>query len=226
VQSRAAHGNKDCEVRVFGISNYGVFILAGIMLNLTPGIDTIYILTKSISGGRRHGIASALGISTGCLVHTVLAALGLSLILLSSAELFFAVKVAGAAYLVFMGVRAILNKKALTPAKEGETPTKLRKVYVQGIITNVLNPKVALFFLAFLPQFVDPNSFYGPVPFLILGLTFVATGTIWCLVIAQGASYFHRLLSRNTRVAKVTNLLAGSIYILLGLSIFNTHVDA
>jgi threonine/homoserine/homoserine lactone efflux protein len=101
----------------------------------------------------------------------------------------------------------------------------LRKVYTQGILANVLNPKVALFFLALLPQFIDPGSQFGPLPFLLLGLTFIATSTIWCLIIACGAAYFHTLLSKNQRVSKTANVLAGVVYILLGLSIFNTQID-
>jgi threonine/homoserine/homoserine lactone efflux protein len=211
---------------MFGIINYGVFIVAGVMLNLTPGVDTIYILTKSASGGRKHGIASALGISTGCLIHTILAALGLSLILVSSAELFFIVKVCGAVYLAAMGVHAIITKSSFSVKESLETSNNLRKVYLQGIITNVLNPKVALFFLAFLPQFIDPGSSFGPLPFLILGLTFVVTGTVWCLIIAQAASYFNKLLSKSSKLATVTNIVAGVIYILLGLSIFGTQFEA
>jgi threonine/homoserine/homoserine lactone efflux protein len=208
---------------MFGILNYGAFIIAAIFLNLTPGVDTIYVITKGIAGGRKHGIVSALGISTGCLVHTILVALGLSIILMSSAWLFFAVKVAGALYLVVMGIRTILKRNAFTLDTGTEEPASLRKVYVQGIVTNVLNPKVALFFLAFLPQFVDPASAFGPLPFLVLGLTFVTTGTLWCLVLALGSSFFHGLLSRDKKVAATANVVAGFIYIILGLTIFTAQ---
>lgn len=205
---------------MFGIVNYGAFIMAAILLNLTPGVDTIYILTKGIAGGRMRGIVSALGISTGCLIHTILVALGLSLILASSALLFFIVKVVGALYLVVMGILTIVKRNAFVLTDDKQTPVSLRKVYVQGIITNVLNPKVALFFLAFLPQFIDPASSFGPLPFLLLGLSFVVTGTLWGTVLALGASFFHGFLSRNNKVATITNVVAGVIYILLGLSIF------
>jgi threonine/homoserine/homoserine lactone efflux protein len=208
---------------MFGIVNYGAFVVAAFLLNLTPGVDTVYILTKGMSGGRAHGVVSALGISTGCLVHTVLVALGLSIILMSSAWLFFAVKVAGALYLVVMGVRTIVTRKAFSLSEGGQEPATLRKVYAQGIITNVLNPKVALFFLAFLPQFVDPAGAFGPLPFLLLGLTFVCTGTLWGLVLAFGSSFFHGFLSRNKTVATVANVVAGAIYIVLGLTIFTTQ---
>jgi threonine/homoserine/homoserine lactone efflux protein len=208
---------------MFGIVNYGAFVIAAILLNLTPGVDTVYILTKGMAGGRKHGIVSALGISTGCLVHTILVALGLSIILMSSPLAFFVVKAAGALYLVGMGIHTIIKRNAFSFGSEEETAATLRRVYVQGIITNVLNPKVALFFLAFLPQFIDPGSSVGPVPFLLLGLTFVTTGTVWGLILAFGSSFFHGLLSRNKRVATVANVVAGIIYIILGLAIFTTQ---
>lgn len=203
---------------MFGIVNYQTFLLSGILLNLTPGNDVIYVLSKTATGGRRIGAASVLGISTGILIHTLLAALGLSVILAQSALAFRLVKLAGAAYLILMGARSLLSKTSfvLGGGAAGET---LWTTYRQGVLTNVLNPKVALFYLAFLPQFVSPDQAYGVLPFLLLGLTFAATGTIWCLIIVYVASFFTRLLTGSPRASSIANKATGLIYILLGLNV-------
>src|ERR1700736_733039 len=140
---------------MFGIHDFALFVTTGILLNLTPGPDTLYILGRSVAHGRRAGVASALGISVGSIFHTGAAALGLSAFLATSAWAFTAVKLAGAAYLIFLGVRALVQRgqNVSVPAefKANTVPAAFR----QGILTNILNPKVALFFLAFLPQFID-----------------------------------------------------------------------
>src|SRR4051794_15563720 len=169
---------------MFGIHDFALFITTGILLNLTPGPDTLYILGRSIAHGRRAGVASALGISVGSIFHTGAAALGLSAILATSAWAFTFVKLAGAAYLIFLGVCALLEKQheLLLPGhfKRRDATAAFR----QGIVTNILNPKVALFFLAFLPQFIAVNTPSKALAFILLGLTFVTTGTIWCLILA------------------------------------------
>src|SRR5688500_1225595 len=188
---------------MFGIHDFVLFVTTGILLNLTPGPDTVYILGRSIAHGRRAGVASALGISIGSVFHTCAAALGLSAFLATSAWAFTAVKLAGAAYLIFLGVRALLerNRDLAIPAhfKRNDPAAAFR----QGILTNILNPKVALFFLAFLPQFIDSAAPSKTIPFLILGLTFVTTGTIWCLVLAWFSSAFSARLRENPTVAKI-----------------------
>ena len=210
---------------MFGIVGYPAFVLSAVLLNMTPGADTIYILSKGAVGGRRCGVASALGISTGILIHTALAALGLSIILAQSALAFNLLKLAGAAYLIAMGVRTILSKKPLFSAGGAEGPREegLGKVYRQGVLTNALNPKVALFFLALLPQFVDPASTFGPLPFLLLGLTFFTTCTIWCLFIAVLSGLVCRVLQSSARVQAAATKVSGGIYILLGLNVFRAR---
>ena len=189
----------------------------GILLNLTPGPDTVYILGRSIAHGRRAGIASALGICVGSIFHTCAAALGLSAFLATSAWAFTAVKLAGAAYLIFLGVRALLEREPrLVHARALQTERPGRR-FSQGILTNILNPKVALFFLAFLPQFIDSATPSKTVAFLILGLTFVTTGTIWCLVLAWFSSAFSARLRENPTVAALLNRAVGSLFIFLGL---------
>ncbi len=155
---------------MFGIVGYFSFVLSSVLLNITPGADTVYILTRSAVGGRKTGIVSALGISTGILIHTVLAALGLSAILASSKLLFNIMKLCGAIYLAVMGIKALLSKDSLI-SEENAQNTSLWHIYRQGVLTNALNPKVALFFLALLPQFVSADNPYGPLPFLLLGLS-------------------------------------------------------
>jgi RhtB (resistance to homoserine/threonine) family protein len=202
---------------MFGIHDFGLFLCAGVLLNLTPGPDTIYILGRSVAHGRRAGVASALGICVGSIFHTCAAAFGLSAFLATSAWAFSAVKLAGAAYLIFLGVRALLHREdELHVAAKFEQNDPVA-AFRQGILTNVLNPKVALFFLAFLPQFIDSATPSKMAAFLVLGLTFVTTGTIWCLVLAWFAAAFSARLRGNTTVAAILNRAVGSLFIFLGL---------
>ena len=202
---------------MFGIHNFTLFLTTGILLNLMPGPDTAYIIGRSIAQGRRAGIASAFGITLGSLCHTVAAALGLSAFLAASAFAFTAVKLIGGAYLIYLGVRMILSR-----ARELHVPSQFRSretmaAFRQGMITNLLNPKVALFFLAFLPQFIDPASPMKVPAFITLGLTFVTTGTIWCLILAWFASAFSQRLRGSTTVANILNRTVGSLFVFLGL---------
>lgn len=197
---------------MFGIIHYEMFLAASIILNMTPGSDTIYVLSRSIAQGRRTGIYSVLGTSAGCVVHTVLAALGLSVILAQSAVVFMMVKIAGAVYLGYLGLTMLLAKDTLAaaPSQAAMSP---KDTFWQGLIIDVLNPKVALFFLSFLPQFIDPQNSYGIIPFLILGLTFIVTGALWLLGVVYFSAKVTTLLREKTNVM---NKVCGSIYILLG----------
>jgi RhtB (resistance to homoserine/threonine) family protein len=202
---------------MFGIHDFGLFLAAGILLNLTPGPDTVYILGRSVAQGREAGVASALGICVGSIFHTCAAALGLSAILATSALAFGAIKLFGSAYLIFLGIKMVLDRR-----KHLSLPSNFRRrtttaAFRQGILTNVLNPKVALFFLAFLPQFIDPASNMKVLAFLSLGLTFVTTGTIWCLVLAWFASVFSERLRGNETIEQWLNRAAGALFVFLGL---------
>lgn len=153
-----------------GIIHFETFILAGILLNLTPGNDTVFILAKSIGQGKKAGIISALGIGTGSIFHTVLAAFGLSIIIAKSILLFNIIKFAGAAYLLYIGYKMLTDNSQLkTDGVISSSSVDYWKIYRDGIFTNVLNPKVALFFIAFLPQFIDPTFQNTILPFLTLG---------------------------------------------------------
>jgi threonine/homoserine/homoserine lactone efflux protein len=201
---------------MFGIHDYGLFVLSAVLLNLAPGQDTLYILGRSIGQGRRIGIASALGVSGGTLVHTFAAAFGLSAIIAASGVAFLAIKVIGAAYLVYLGVRAILAPASLRGVEMPRTGDA-RTAFRQGLVTNVLNPKVALFFLAFLPQFVDGSAVDATLGFLVLGLTFVATGTIWVLVLAVAAASVRRLFERRASAQAWLSRAMGGMFIYLGV---------
>jgi RhtB (resistance to homoserine/threonine) family protein len=194
-----------------------LFLAAGILLNLTPGPDTVYILGRSIAQGREAGIASALGICVGSIFHSCAAALGLSAILATSAVAFAAIKLLGGAYLIFLGIKMLLDRR-----RQLSLPSNFRRrttiaAFRQGVFTNVLNPKVALFFLAFLPQFIDPASNMKVFAFLMLGLTFVTTGTIWCLILAWFASAFSERLRTNETIGQWLNRAAGALFVFLGL---------
>jgi len=202
---------------MFGIHDFGLFLAAGILLNLTPGPDTVYILGRSIAQGREAGIASALGICVGSIFHSCAAALGLSAILATSGVAFAAIKLLGGAYLIFLGIKMLLDRR-----RQLSLPSNFRRrttiaAFRQGVFTNVLNPKVALFFLAFLPQFIDPASKMKVFAFLMLGLTFVTTGTIWCLILAWFASAFSERLRTNETIGQWLNRAAGALFVFLGL---------
>lgn len=205
---------------MFGIINFGAFLIAGILLNLTPGSDTMYILGRSISQGKKAGLLSALGISTGALIHTIFAALGLSIILAQSATAFNFVKYLGALYLIYLGIKAMTFKSSNEfKLEEGSGLKNNRKIYLSGILTNVLNPKIALFFLAFLPQFIDPNYTNSAVSFIVLGLTFVTTGTIWCLILALFSAKLSSRIKQNYKFKGWLDRFTGIIFIFLGIKL-------
>ncbi len=212
---------------MFGIENYWGFILTGILLNITPGSDTMYIITRSISQGNKAGLYSVLGIVSGILVHTLLAALGLSIILANSPLAFTIVKYIGASYLCYLGFKmlttkakpviaeALLDNQSVMQAKALD----YGKIYKQGVLTNTLNPKVALFFLAFFPQFIDPSYTHSALSFLILGLTFAVTGLVWCLCLALLASRFSQKLRENPAIESMLNKISGVVFIGLGIKL-------
>jgi threonine/homoserine/homoserine lactone efflux protein len=202
---------------MLGIHDYWLFVLSGILLNLTPGQDTFFILGNSLGGGRRAGIAAALGIAAGCIVHATAAALGLSAILATSATAFTVVKLLGAAYLIFIGLRALTSPSLLPADPTVERAGNAYAAFQLGIVTNLLNPKVALFFLAFLPQFIDPGSERKVEAFLLLGGTFITTGLAWCLVLAVAAAGFRGLLVRRPGMGSVLSRVAGATFVALGL---------
>jgi len=203
-----------------GIINFETFLLTGILLNLTPGNDTLFILSRSMAQGKRAGIMSALGIGTGSLVHTTLASFGLSIIIAQSILLFNIVKYTGAAYLVYMGIKMLIDRSRLNfNSHEIPIETNFKKIYRDAVITNILNPKVAMFFIAFLPQFIDPAFRRSVLPFLTLGITFTITGTIWCFILAIFSSAIFSGLRKNQSFSTYLNKACGIVLIGLGINI-------
>jgi threonine/homoserine/homoserine lactone efflux protein len=200
-----------------GITNLWAFMAAGLLLNLTPGPDTFYILGRSTAQGSRVGLLSAFGIGLGSLGHTLLAAFGLSALLATSAMAFLAVKLLGAGYLLYLGVK-MLRKPGHSVAGDAASLEAARpgKILREAFFTNLFNPKVALFFLAFLPQFVKPGA--TALSFVILGLTFVATGFAWCAALALLSARLGDWL-RHKGVAQRLDQLCGGLFILLGINL-------
>jgi threonine/homoserine/homoserine lactone efflux protein len=209
---------------MLGIHHYWLFIATAIVLVITPGQDTFFILGRSLAGGRAAGIAAALGVTAGSVIHTLLAALGLSALLATSPYAFMAVKFAGAAYLLYIGVRALMSRSVGSPddgARDGNDGRWA--AFRSGVVTNLLNPKVGLFFLALMPQFIDAASSHKVVAFLALGLTFVALGVAWCLVLALAAASLRGWFLRRPSMAIVLNRIAGAMFIALGLKLATTR---
>ncbi|MCY9762343.1 LysE family translocator [Paenibacillus alvei] len=206
---------------MYGIVNYEVFLLTGILLNLIPGADTMYIVGRSISQGRKAGVYSVFGIINGSLIHTLLVAFGLSIILTKSILVFNIIKMVGVIYLIYLGIKMLLDKTNASFSKSESQKENLRKIYIQGMLTSLTNPKVSLFFIAFLPQFIDTKS-SSPIPFIILGLTFSITGLLWCLFIAYFSSYVTRKIKANQRLSAYLNKITGILFIGLGLNLLRT----
>ncbi|CCD98155.1 LysE family translocator [Bradyrhizobium sp. STM 3809] len=206
---------------MLGIHDLPLFLVSGLLLNIMPGPDTAYIVGRSAQMGWPGGAAAALGISAGCLVHACASAIGLSALLTASATAFAVVKWVGAAYLVYLGVTQILTRRLDTsndsPAVAPDV--RLRKVFWQGALTNILNPKVAMFFLAFLPQFVAADASHQALAFLLLGIIFVFNGTIWCLGVAVAAAHAARGVRRSAATMLWMNRAIGGLLIYLGVRI-------
>jgi threonine/homoserine/homoserine lactone efflux protein len=201
---------------MLGIHGYLLFLLSGVLLNLTPGQDTMFIIGRSLTGGTRSGVAAAVGISVGSVCHTLAAALGLSLILATSALAFTVVKLMGAAYLLYLGLRLLLARTRSVDTQAVTSAAGARSAFFQGILTNVLNPKVALFFLAFLPQFIDPGSHTRTLAFIALGTTFIASGLLWSVVLALGAARLQAFFARNPNVRTLLDRAVGCLFIGIG----------
>lgn len=203
---------------MLGTHDLWLFVLSGLLLNITPGPDTLYIVARSTTQGFRGGAMAALGIGAGTLVHILAAALGLSAVLAASATAFTVVKIAGAIYLLYVGISLLRSHATAQKALRIEVAS-LRTVFMQGFLTNVLNPKVALFFLALMPQFIEASSTHKVAAFLALGLSFVTLGVIWCLVLAIAAAKLRAAFLRRPSMANVLNKVAGAMFIALGLKL-------
>lgn len=174
-----------------GIHDLWLFVVAGLLLNLTPGPDMALVIARSARCGARAGSAAALGIGAGCFVHIAAAAVGVSALIMTSATAFTVLKWAGAAYLLYIGFKMLRGASHSAGAESNprrEAEGELRSAFLQGFLTNALNPKVAVFFLAFLPQFIDADAPSKAAAFLALGCLFNVTGTVWNLAVAWFAA--------------------------------------
>lgn len=207
--------------------NLALFVLSCILLNLTPGQDTLFIVGRSAAQGSRAGLISAFGIMTGVLVHTLLAAFGLSAVLAASSLAFGIVKFAGAGYLIWLGLGFLrsgnLSHTPAAPPANRSVPSWT--LYRQGILTNLLNPKVSLFFLSFLPQFVNPGAERIVLSFVFLGLIFFTTGTLWCVILAYGSAWLTERFRQRTIAGGVLKKATGALFVGLGLKLAFSHVD-
>jgi threonine/homoserine/homoserine lactone efflux protein len=212
---------------MLGIHDLWLFVVSAVLVNISPGPDSAYIVGRSLQLGWRAGMMAALGISCGCLVHVFGTAIGLSALLMASSVAFTVIKWVGAAYLCYIGVTMLLSRQRSSPdnAATGDgrvaprPALSLRQVFWQGVLTDVLNPKVALFFLAFLPQFVNADSPHKTMAFLLLGLMFISTGTLWCFTIAALASRAASRLRQSGGALVWINRALGGVFVYLGVRI-------
>lgn len=202
-----------------GISELWLFVISGIMLNIIPGPDSLYIIGRSASQGFRAGSTAACGIASGTLVHIFAAAFGLSAILATSAMAFTIIKILGCAYLIYMGVSMLLSKAGPGGKNSEQSQAPLKRIFYQGFMTNVLNPKVALFFLAFVPQFIAHDAPNKALSFIVLGLIFNINGMLWCHFLAWSSSSLSRKVKQSTRISSVLNRLAGGLFICFGIKL-------
>ncbi|MGF6570105.1 RhtB (resistance to homoserine/threonine) family protein [Paraburkholderia sp. GAS333] len=212
---------------MFGITHFEFFIVAVFLLNVTPGPDTAYIVGRSVAQGRGAGMMSALGISAGCCVHSLACAFGLTALLAASTTAFTVIKFVGAIYLMYLGVRLIFAKPSADDANTataGEVraagaPKSLRQLFLQGFWTNVLNPKVVLFFVSFFPQFVTTGSDHKTFAFLTLGAVFVLMSMIWNSFVAWIAGSVTQRFSGKPSMKKWLDRGVGSAFVGLGIKL-------
>jgi RhtB (resistance to homoserine/threonine) family protein len=209
-----------------GIHDIPLFIVSGLLLNIAPGPDSILIMTRSATQGWRAGSAAALGIGAGTCVHVLAAALGLSALLAASSWAFTLLKWVGAAYLVWIGLQMLLARRRRggeAASTSGEAAASvalpLRKIFVQGFLSNVLNPKVALFFLAFVPQFIAPDAPHKALAFIVLGAIFNFNGMLWCHFLALSTAFASARLRVGGALAQWLNRAIGALFLSFGLKL-------
>jgi threonine/homoserine/homoserine lactone efflux protein len=204
---------------MFGIHDLTLFIVSGLLLNIMPGPDSLLIMTRSATQGWRAGVAAVLGIGTGTMVHVCAAAVGLSAILATSATAFMIVKYFGAAYILYMAVGLLLSKRKDAAAAIIVPALPYRKIYLQGLLTNVLNPKVAIFFLAFVPQFIDAGAVNKPLAFIFLGCIFNVNGMLWSVALALFTGIASARLKVSPGISLWFNRVTGGLFVWLGIKL-------
>ncbi len=204
---------------MFGIHDLTLFIISGLLLNLVPGPDSLLIMSRSASQGWRAGSAAALGIGTGTMLHVGAAAIGLSALLATSATAFTVVKLLGAAYIFYVGLCLLFRKKIDGQTLADVPPLPYRNIAFQGFLTNVLNPKVAIFFLAFVPQFIAADAPNKALAFIILGCIFNLNSMLWCNFLAVSTAMASQRLKPSPAVSAWLNRITGGLFIALGLKL-------
>jgi len=204
---------------MFSFQNLYLFFIASLLLNLTPGNDMLYVASRSVSKGIKGGIVSALGVFAGCFVHISAAVLGLSIIISKSAYLFQLIKYAGAAYLIYLGIKTLWSKTSVNLDEELSPKANYWKLFKQGAVTNILNPKVAVFFLSFLPQFIDASSSFFKFQLFILGLWFAVQGTTVLIIVACIFGKTKDFFKRNPKVWRIQEKITGLVLVGLGIKI-------
>jgi threonine/homoserine/homoserine lactone efflux protein len=209
---------------MLGTENLPLFIASGLLLNIAPGQDNLYIVGRSVSQGRRAGVTAVAGIVSGCVVHVCAAAVGLSAILATSARAFTIVKLAGGGYLLYLGAHMLIERQRVAGAPELARDGALKRdgalaIYRGGFFSNLLNPKTALFFLAFLPQFVSSGAPSRALAFLFLGGVFIFNGTLWCLALVWAASAVSRRLRERPSSGVLLKRATGAVFMGLGLKL-------
>jgi threonine/homoserine/homoserine lactone efflux protein len=205
---------------MFGIHHLTLFIVSDLLLNIMPGPDSLLIMTRSATQGWRAGSAAALGIGTGTLVHVLGAALGLSAVLATSAAAFTVLKLAGAAYILWMAVELLRSKRRdAALAAPALPPLPRRKILAQAFLTNVLNPKVAVFFLAFVPQFISADAPNKALAFIVLGCIFNFNSMLWCHALALFTGEASRRIEIDPAVTQWLNRATGALFVWLGVKL-------
>jgi threonine/homoserine/homoserine lactone efflux protein len=206
------------------VDNLGLFIASGVLLNLSPGPDVLYIVSQSLRSGVKAGLAAVMGITAGCCVHMAAAAFGVGILLATSTLAFNALKWVGAAYLVYMGVQ-LLWSRATDPAHEALQPpvqvevVDLKKIFFKGFVTNLLNPKVALFFLAFVPQFIPAHAAEPTFTFILLGCLFNLNGLLVGMAWAWAAAGLAQRASRVQKSLQKLDRIAGLMFVGFGVKL-------
>ncbi|MCD8408237.1 LysE family translocator [Tenacibaculum dicentrarchi] len=203
---------------MIGIENFTSFIVVAFIFVITPGIDTVFVLTKSITYGKKSGFYAGLGINTGVLSHTFFAAVGLSVLLSKSVFAFTILKYIGVIYLIYLGISKFKNGNKILLLKEENLSDKSKKnIFWSGFLTNILNPKVALFFLVFFPQFISSKQLDNPIPFIFLGFTFAFIGIVWYFILAFFASSLSDTIKDNSTFNKWLHLISGTVFIVMAI---------
>lgn len=203
-------------------AKFALFVTVSWALILAPGPDMIYVITRGMTHGRKAGMLSAVGVVCGILVHTIAAALGLTVIFQTSALAFLIVKYVGAMYLIYLGIKAWLDKSVIG-LQVSSPSTSSGQLFWQGVLSNVLNPKIAIFFLAFLPQFVDKGSNQVTIQLITLGLTFAFLGLLFLLVVGYSSGTLGGWITRRPEIAKFLGRLSGGILVALGVRLALTE---